>query len=51
MSRTGHWQTNQSRSFGAWKYEQQWKEQGLHVLNPELPDGEQTSPDEGDQVM
>jgi hypothetical protein len=37
-------------STAAWKYEQQWKEQGLHVLNPELPAGAQTPPTDGDQV-
>lgn len=37
-------------STAAWKYEQQWKEQGLNVLNPELPGSVQASPDEGDQM-
>jgi hypothetical protein len=45
-----HARSRDECSNGVWKYERQWKEQGLHVLNPELPDGEQTSPDEGDQM-
>ena len=43
-------QSREECSNAVWKYEQQWKEQGLHVLNPELPVDAQSSPDEGDQM-
>lgn len=45
-----HARRREECSNGAWKYEQQWKEQGLHVLNPRLPEGEQSSPGEGDRA-
>ncbi|MDX3343472.1 hypothetical protein PV409_36545 [Streptomyces sp. ME02-6979.5a] len=37
-------------SNGVWRYEKQWREQGLNVLNPTLPDGNESEPNEGDQV-
>ena len=45
-----HARSREECSNGAWRYEQQWKERGLHVLNPELPDDAQPSPDEGEQM-
>jgi len=45
-----HARKQEECSNGVWRYERQWKEQGLHVLNPELPESTQTSTDEGDQV-
>ncbi|MGA5009026.1 hypothetical protein ACPCDX_29060 [Streptomyces koyangensis] len=38
-------------SNAVWQYEKQWKERGLNVLNPTLPDGNKSEPTEGDQVM
>lgn len=45
-----HARSREECSNAVWKYEQQWKEQGLNVLNPELPESAQTSPSKGDQV-
>lgn len=45
-----HARQQEECSNGVWRYEKQWKEQGLDVLNPKLPEGAETEPNKGDQV-
>ncbi|MFG3244170.1 hypothetical protein [Streptomyces sp. NPDC048157] len=45
-----HARLQEECSNAVWRYETQWKEQGLNVLNPTLSGGSKPEPNEGDQV-